>query len=75
MVKVCRGGKARGGTAGEAEVDVEAEAGGSVGQAGNGQASLAPTVYSTTHLESQIDELVFELYGLTEEERDVVLGG
>ena len=44
-------------------------------QAGNGQASLAPTVYSTARLESQIDELVFELYGLTEEERDVVLGG
>ena len=42
-------------------------------QAGNGQASLAPTVYSTTHLESQIDELVFELYGLTGEEKSTVI--
>ena len=31
-------------------------------QPNNGKASLAPTA-DTDHLESQIDELVFELYG------------
>lgn len=30
---------------------------------------------STEYLETQIDTLVFNLYGLTEEERAVVLGG
>ena len=32
-----------------------------------------PTTYTTT-LESQIDQLVYELYGLTEEEIEIVEG-